>query len=182
MFKSSMEKLFDTKSFVSKRKLTRQMECIFTWRCKRMGVEMKAGVSRAAYTAESIKMSQPQVRATESKVADTKATEYVSGKEATVQLSTQFGSTAEQQQDATGKGKEQNESRRLKSAVDHANTTMKQAKTKCEFSYHEETKRVSIKVIDEDTKEVIKEIPPEETLEMIAKMWELAGILVDEKR
>ena len=59
---------------------------------------------------------------------------------------------------------------------------MKQTKTKCEFSYHEETKRVSIKVIDEDTKEVIKEIPPEETLEMIAKMWELAGILVDEKR
>ena len=51
-----------------------------------------------------------------------------------------------------------------------------------EFSYHEETKRVSIKVIDQDTKEVVKEIPPEETLEMIAKMWELAGILVDEKR
>ena len=150
-----------------------------------MGVEMKAGVSRATYTAESIKMSQ--VKAAESKVAESKATdaktaEYMSTKEATVQLSPQFGSTAEQQ-DATGKDKkEQNESRRLKSAVDHANTTMKQTKTKCEFSYHEETKRVSIKVIDEDTKEVIKEIPPEETLEMIAKMWELAGILVDEKR
>lgn len=150
-----------------------------------MGVEMKAGVSRATYTAESIKMSQ--VKAAEPKVAESKATdaktaEYMSTKEATVQLSPQFGGTAEQQ-DATGKDKkEQNESRRLKSAVDHANTTMKQTKTKCEFSYHEETKRVSIKVIDEDTKEVIKEIPPEETLEMIAKMWELAGILVDEKR
>lgn len=143
-----------------------------------MGVEMKAGVSRATYTAESIKMSQAKVA--EPKVAEPKSAEYVSGKEATVQLSSQFGSTAEQQQDATGK--EQNESRRLKSAVDHANTTMKHAKTKCEFSYHEETKRVSIKVIDQDTKEVIKEIPPEETLEMIAKMWELAGILVDEKR
>ena len=152
-----------------------------------MGVEMKAGVGRATYTAESIKMSQTQVKSAEPKVAESKATdaktaEYMSTKEVTVQLSPQFGGTAEQQ-DATGKDKkEQNESRRLKSAVDHANTTMKQTKTKCEFSYHEETKRVSIKVIDEDTKEVIKEIPPEETLEMIAKMWELAGILVDEKR
>ena len=144
-----------------------------------MGVEMKAGVSRATYT-EAMKMSQTQTKVADLKAVDSKAAEYISGKEATVQLSPQFGSAAEQQQDAAGK--EQNESRRLKSAVDHANTTMKQAKTKCEFSYHEETKRVSIKVIDEDTKEVIKEIPPEETLEMIAKMWELAGILVDEKR
>ena len=144
-----------------------------------MGVEMKAGVSRATYT-EAMKMSQTQAKATEPKAVDAKAPEYMPAKEATVQLSSQFGSTSEQQQDATGK--EQNESRRLKSAVDHANTAMKQTKTKCEFSYHEETKRVSIKVIDQDTKEVIKEIPPEETLEMIAKMWELAGILVDEKR
>ncbi len=77
---------------------------------------------------------------------------------------------------------EENTSRRIKSAVDHANQTMRQSKTKCEFSYHEETKRVSIKVIDAETEEVIREIPPEETLEMISKMWELAGLMVDEKR
>ncbi len=79
-------------------------------------------------------------------------------------------------------GSEENASRRIKSAVEHANQTMRHAKTKCEFSYHEETKRVSIKVIDEETEEVIREIPPEETLEMISKMWELAGLMVDEKR
>ena len=32
------------------------------------------------------------------------------------------------------------------------------------------------------TKETIKEFPPEQTLDMIAKVWELAGIMVDEKR
>ncbi len=79
-------------------------------------------------------------------------------------------------------GNEENASRRIKSAVEHANKTMRHAKTKCEFSYHEETKRVSIKVIDEETEEVIREIPPEETLEMLSKMWELAGLMVDEKR
>ena len=76
----------------------------------------------------------------------------------------------------------ENTSRRIKNAVDHANQTMRHAKTKCEFSYHEETKRVSIKVIDAETEEVIREIPPEETLEMLSKMWELAGLMVDEKR
>ena len=76
----------------------------------------------------------------------------------------------------------ENASRRIKNAVEHANQTMRHAKTKCEFSYHEETKRVSIKVIDEETEEVIREIPPEETLEMLSKMWELAGLMVDEKR
>lgn len=84
------------------------------------------------------------------------------------------------QQEQTGNpGKD---SKRIKDAVDHANQTMRQSKTKCEFSYHEETKRVSIKVIDEETEEVIREIPPEETLEMLSKMWELAGLMVDEKR
>ncbi len=71
---------------------------------------------------------------------------------------------------------------RIRTAVKHANTQMKHAKTRCEFSYHEPTKRVSIKVIDKDTQEIIREIPPEETLEMVEKMWELAGILVDERR
>ena len=35
---------------------------------------------------------------------------------------------------------------------------------------------------EKETKEVIKELPPEKTLDMIAKAWELAGLLVDEKR
>jgi flagellar protein FlaG len=87
--------------------------------------------------------------------------------------------------DNAGAEEEQSQSlpeARIKSAVKHANTQMKHAKTRCEFSYHEQTKRVSIKVIDKDTQEVIREIPPEETLDMVEKMWELAGILVDEKR
>ena len=70
----------------------------------------------------------------------------------------------------------------IKSAISQANSKMKSQRTRCEFSYHEATKRVSIKVVDKDTQEVIREIPPEETLEMVEKMWELAGILVDERR
>lgn len=50
------------------------------------------------------------------------------------------------------------------------------------FGIHEATNRVTIKLVDKDTKEVIKELPPEKTLDMIARVWDMAGILVDEKR
>lgn len=65
-------------------------------------------------------------------------------------------------------------------AVSKANRRMEH--TRCEYSYHKETNRVSIKVIDDATDEVIREIPPEKSLDMLQKMWEMAGILVDEKR
>lgn len=70
----------------------------------------------------------------------------------------------------------------IKAEISKANTRLKNHNTRCEFSYHESTGRVSIKVMDWDTEEVIREIPPEKTLEMLEKMWELAGLLIDEKR
>ncbi len=69
---------------------------------------------------------------------------------------------------------------KVKSAVDDINKQIRS--TRCSFKYHEETNRISITVIDKDTDEVIKEIPPEKTLDMIAKAWELAGLMVDERR
>lgn len=50
------------------------------------------------------------------------------------------------------------------------------------FGIHEETNRVTIKIVDKKTKEVIKEFPPEKTLDMIARVWEMAGIMIDERR
>lgn len=50
------------------------------------------------------------------------------------------------------------------------------------FGIHEGTNRVTIKIVDKNTKEVLKEYPPEKTLDIIAKVWEMAGLMVDEKR
>ena len=50
------------------------------------------------------------------------------------------------------------------------------------FGVHDGTNRVTIKIVDKQTKEVIKEFPPDKTLDMIAKVWEMAGLMVDEKR
>ncbi|MEG2512139.1 MAG: flagellar protein FlaG [Acetivibrio sp.] len=73
--------------------------------------------------------------------------------------------------------------KQIKNAIFEANKKIRRPNTtSLEFSYHEETQRVSIQVIDQETKEIIREIPPEKSLDMLQKMWELAGILVDEKR
>lgn len=54
--------------------------------------------------------------------------------------------------------------------------------TEAVFGIHDKTNRVTIKIVDKQTRKVIKEYPPEKTLDLIAKVWEMAGILVDEKR
>ena len=49
------------------------------------------------------------------------------------------------------------------------------------FGIHEGTNRIMIKIVDKESKEVLKEFPPEKTLDMITMVWEMAGILIDEK-
>ncbi len=68
----------------------------------------------------------------------------------------------------------------IRKAVEKLNKNM--ANSEAVFGIHEDTNRVTIKIIDKGTKEVIRELPPEKTLDMIAKVWEMAGILIDEKR
>lgn len=78
-------------------------------------------------------------------------------------------------------GKEQQATNeQIRKAVEQLNKSM--ANSEAVFGIHEGTNRVTIKIVDKSTKEVIKELPPEKTLDMIAKVWDLAGILVDEKR
>lgn len=50
-----------------------------------------------------------------------------------------------------------------------------------EMSVHKATNTISIKVLDKDTGEVIREIPPEKTLDLVAKFMEINGILIDER-
>ncbi|NLM94165.1 MAG: flagellar protein FlaG [Firmicutes bacterium] len=51
---------------------------------------------------------------------------------------------------------------------------------KLEFMIHEDTNRVIVKVINNETGEVIREIPPEKIVELVAKMNTYLGLLIDE--
>lgn len=70
----------------------------------------------------------------------------------------------------------------IKKAVKDINKSVVGTQSEAIFGIHEKTNRVTIKIVDKKTKEVLKEFPPEKTLDMIAKVWENAGIMVDEKR
>lgn len=69
----------------------------------------------------------------------------------------------------------------IRKAVEQMNKNMI-SHSEAVFGIHDGTNRVTIKIVDKETKEVIKELPPEKTLDMIAKVWEMAGIMVDERR
>lgn len=78
-------------------------------------------------------------------------------------------------------GEQQTTNEQIKKAVEQLNKNMI-SHSEAVFGIHEGTNRVTIKIVDKNTKEVIKELPPEKTLDMIAKVWEMAGIMVDERR
>ena len=51
-----------------------------------------------------------------------------------------------------------------------------------DFKVDKDTNRIIIKVIDTKTDKVIKEIPPEQLIELAAKIQEMVGLLFDEER
>ena len=67
-------------------------------------------------------------------------------------------------------------------AIEKANKAISGGNRRFEFSIHEETNQIMVKVFDTNTEELIKEIPNEKILDMVAKICEMAGILVDERR
>lgn len=86
------------------------------------------------------------------------------------------------QQLSARQAQQQQKSEQLKKAIADMNRRINNSNEEAVFGVHEDTNRIMIKIMDKETKEVIKEFPPEKTLDMIARIWEMAGILVDEKR
>ncbi|WP_026527173.1 flagellar protein FlaG [Butyrivibrio sp. VCD2006] len=72
------------------------------------------------------------------------------------------------------------ENERIKNAISEMNKKMFN-NSEAVFGIHEDTNRITIKIVDKTTRKTIKELPPEKTLDMIAKAWELAGLMVDER-
>lgn len=70
----------------------------------------------------------------------------------------------------------------LVNAIERAIKAVQGPTTSLDFSVHKTTKQIMVKVMDSETGEVIREFPPEKNLDLLAKLWEMAGILVDEKR
>jgi flagellar protein FlaG len=69
----------------------------------------------------------------------------------------------------------------IRITVEDVNKRLVPTGSSVQFKYHEQTGRYSFKILDNDGR-IVKEVPPEKSLDMVAKMFELVGIIVDERR
>lgn len=69
----------------------------------------------------------------------------------------------------------------LVKAIDRAIKALEGPQTSFEMKVHKQTNTIIVKVFNKETGDLIREIPPEKTLDLVVKMMEFAGILIDEK-
>lgn len=68
-------------------------------------------------------------------------------------------------------------------AVDDLNKWVHQTQsTHLKFRLHEQLNEYYVEIVNDSTKEVIREVPSKKILDIAAKMQEMIGLLVDEKR
>lgn len=68
----------------------------------------------------------------------------------------------------------------LVKAIEKAQKMVDGAPRKFDYEIHH--KRLVVKVINSETNEVIREIPPEKFIDLVDKLVELSGMIIDEKR
>ncbi|MGM0444523.1 MAG: flagellar protein FlaG [Fibrobacterota bacterium] len=66
-------------------------------------------------------------------------------------------------------------------SINQANKVLEQYHRRIDRSVHEKTNAMMYKIVDTDKNEVIREFPSRKIQDMISKMWELAGLFVDEQ-
>lgn len=69
----------------------------------------------------------------------------------------------------------------VSSAVKKLNETLPQSAQSLEFEIDEESKDLVVKIIDRDTKEVVRQMPTKEALEMAKSIDKMVGRLLDQR-
>lgn len=70
----------------------------------------------------------------------------------------------------------------IEEAVRMGNETAEVLDVGIRFKLHEDSGRYQVLIVDRRNNEVIKEIPPEKLLALVARIQEMIGLLIDEKR
>ena len=71
--------------------------------------------------------------------------------------------------------------RNLGMIIDEANKTLIPSGRELSARLHEDSGRIMVSVKDKETGEIIRELPPEEELDTLMKILELAGLLYSRK-
>lgn len=67
----------------------------------------------------------------------------------------------------------------LAKSVDKLNKFLQEENLEATYEKHNVFGDIMIKVINKDTKEVVLEVPPKKILDLVAKMCEMVGVIVD---
>lgn len=70
---------------------------------------------------------------------------------------------------------------KVQDAVKALNEMLEVTHNASKFMYHEGLERYYVTVVNKDTEEVVKEIPPRKLLDAFYEMQKLLGMIVDEK-
>lgn len=95
---------------------------------------------------------------------------------------TELQQTEQQEGSITTPEPSGNPAKEVKLAIEGMNKTLQATYSHLEFKLHEKLETYYVQVVDSQSKEVIREIPPEKFLDLVAAMLEYAGLLVDERR
>jgi flagellar protein FlaG len=71
---------------------------------------------------------------------------------------------------------------KLEESIEKLNSTAEAFNVSLKFSIDERTDRIVVKVVERGTEKVIREIPPEQVLNMVAQIQDLIGVFVDTRR
>ncbi|MDW7651577.1 MAG: flagellar protein FlaG [Bacillota bacterium] len=70
----------------------------------------------------------------------------------------------------------------MEQTVEQLNQTTEAFNIQLRFKLHEASERIMVQVVDTESEEVIKEIPPEKLLNLAAQIQDMIGLLLDAKR
>ena len=70
----------------------------------------------------------------------------------------------------------------LDEAIKQMNRAAEAFNVELKFSVHEGTDRVMVQVVNKESQEIIREIPPERVLNMVAQIQNMIGLFVDSRR
>jgi len=125
----------------------------------------EAAIQASKTTTKTSKIEAPKVESTAKTLGET----------ATIQLqSVKQQAVGEEQKDGVSKEK-------LEEAVKSINEFLNTQQKASKFVFHEGLDKYYVQLVDAETEEVIKEIPPEKLLNAFYEMKKLAGMIIDEK-
>jgi flagellar protein FlaG len=87
----------------------------------------------------------------------------------------------ERQQEENNTIKEPVTKEKMQDVVQGMNEFLHASNTHLKFEFHEKLQEYYVTIVDEQTKEVVREIPAKKILDMYAAMTEFVGLMVDKK-